>query len=175
MNISDWMIILATLVGPILAVQAQKFLERSREGRLRRLSIFRTLMATRANVISPSHVEALNAIAIEFYGTKLAFKAVVDAWKDYLDHLNKDTIEIAIWDQKRRDLFVELISRMAPTVGYKFSKLEITTKFTFLKLMANWKLNNKSLGRDCCGYLPANRPFPLIFGLSLRKRQWMLS
>jgi hypothetical protein len=127
------MIILATLVGPILAVQAQKFLERSREGRLRRLSIFRTLMATRANVLSASHVEALNAIAIEFYGTKPAFKAVVDAWKDYLDHLNKDTMEIAIWDQKRRDLFVELISHMAPTVGYKFSKLEINNEIYFPK------------------------------------------
>ncbi|WP_373426698.1 DUF6680 family protein [Neorhizobium galegae] len=74
MSTSDWMIILATLAGPILAIQVQKFLERGRENRNRRLQIFRTLMATRAASVSPAHVEALNSIALEFYGRKNLLK-----------------------------------------------------------------------------------------------------
>ncbi|MCQ1573797.1 DUF6680 family protein [Neorhizobium galegae] len=126
MSTSDWMIILATLAGPILAIQVQKFLERGRENRNRRLQIFRTLMATRAASVSPAHVEALNSIALEFYGRKKSSKAVVEAWKHYLDHLSQDNANLAIWGQKRVDLFIDLLHKMAPTVGYEFSKVEIS-------------------------------------------------
>jgi len=47
MNVSDWAIICATLLGPILAVQAQKWVERATESR-RRKWIFETIMANRA-------------------------------------------------------------------------------------------------------------------------------
>jgi len=42
----------------VLAVQAQKWVEGFREKKARRLTIFRTLMATRAMVLNPNHVEA---------------------------------------------------------------------------------------------------------------------
>ncbi|TCL71968.1 DUF6680 family protein [Rhizobium sp. BK251] len=128
MTASDWVIAFATLAGPILAVQAQKIVERSRQAKERRLWIFRTLMATRAASLSASHVEALNAIALEFYGNRRSFRDVVDAWKNYLDLLSQDNIDFAVWSQKRKDLFVELLFKMAPTVGYKFSKLEISNE-----------------------------------------------
>jgi ABC-type dipeptide/oligopeptide/nickel transport system permease subunit len=47
-TISDWLIILATISGPILAVQAQKFIERARARREVRMSIFYRLMTFRA-------------------------------------------------------------------------------------------------------------------------------
>ena len=79
--------IAAIILGPILAVQAQKYIELRRDIRSRKLQIFRTLMATRATTLAPLHVEALNLIDIEFDAKKKKDKRVVDAWKLYLDHL----------------------------------------------------------------------------------------
>ena len=59
---SDIVIAGATLLGPIFAVQAQKWLEAGREKKARMLAIFRTLMATRAALLSQAHVEALNSV-----------------------------------------------------------------------------------------------------------------
>jgi hypothetical protein len=56
-----------TLLGPVLAVQAQRWVEGFREKKARRLTVFRTLMATRALNLSTAHVEALNAVPIDFY------------------------------------------------------------------------------------------------------------
>src|SRR5579862_9610949 len=78
--------ILAILAGPVLAVQAQKWVENFREKKNRKLHIFRTLMATRAPMakVSAEHVRSLNMIDIEFYDDS----NVTEAWKEYLDHLN---------------------------------------------------------------------------------------
>jgi hypothetical protein len=57
-RLSDWVIAGCTLLGPVLAVQAQKWVEGFREKKARRLTIFRTLMTTRAMVLNPNYVEA---------------------------------------------------------------------------------------------------------------------
>ncbi len=93
LKLADVAIVFATFAGPIAAVQAQKWVERRREQNNRRITIFRTLMATRAASLSPAHVEALNAIPIEFYGSRRAFKQVVDAWKSYLDYLSQQGVD----------------------------------------------------------------------------------
>lgn len=79
LRLSDWVIAGCTLLGPVLAVQAQKWVEGFREQRARRLTIFRRLMATRAQNLNPAHVEALNAVPIDFYKDK----KVMDAWEEY--------------------------------------------------------------------------------------------
>lgn len=121
LRLSDIAIVVATLLGPILAVQAQKWLERKRELRDRRLEIFRNLMATRAAFLSDRHVESLNAISIEFYRET----DVIDAWKSYLDHLSQDIVDENLWGQRRVDLFTELLWRLAKSLGYHYSKVEI--------------------------------------------------
>jgi hypothetical protein len=67
MTTSDWAIVSATLLGPILAVQAQKWLERWRDYRNRKMWVFQTLMATRAARLEAEHVRALNMIDLVFY------------------------------------------------------------------------------------------------------------
>src|SRR5712691_10499658 len=87
----DWSIaaiVIATVMGPILAVQAQKYLERYRDQKRVKDSIFRVLMATRANRLASDHVQALNGIELAFYGGGNKEKKVREAWKAYLDHLN---------------------------------------------------------------------------------------
>lgn len=122
-GIADAFIIAATLLGPILAVQAQRLVDTWRERQQRRQTIFRVLMATRAASLSAQHVEALNAIPIEFYGRKRSYAEVVNAWRSYLDHLSNGSPEN--WGQRRQDLFIELLWKLAVALGYEFSKVQL--------------------------------------------------
>lgn len=122
--------VIAIIAGPVLAIQAQKLLERKREDRDRRLRIFKTLMVTRGTVLSPAHVEALNSIDIEFNSGSEKDKNVRVAWKAYLDHLDHYPKEGAEDDQKRwkeqtDSLLVELLFEMSKAVGYGFDKTYI--------------------------------------------------
>lgn len=123
--------ILAILAGPVLAVQAQKWLENFREKKNRKLHIFRTLMATRAAAakISAEHVRALNMIDIEFYHDS----KVKEAWKEYLDHLyDKDyqkTHGPEKWFEKSEELFISLLKLIADEVDYPFDKTHLKRGF----------------------------------------------
>jgi hypothetical protein len=64
LKLSDVVLAVCTLLGPILAVQAQKWTERFREKRARRFTTYKTLMATRAIPVNPVHVEGLNVVSI---------------------------------------------------------------------------------------------------------------
>ena len=96
MTQGEWLIIASTLLGPILAVQAQKWVERAREAVQRRNWIFITLMATRQARVSFEHVRALNSIDLAFYGRRMlgrawrtpSSQAVLGAWHDYHGHLS---------------------------------------------------------------------------------------
>ena len=81
MTIADALLILAAIVGPIAAVQAQKWIERAREVRTRKLNIFHTLMATRGlRWASLDHVQALNSIDLFFNSKSSKDKSVIVAW-----------------------------------------------------------------------------------------------
>src|SRR4029453_9314693 len=84
MKFGDWIMIAAILCGPVLAVQAQKWIETAREKRNRRLNVFKRLMATRGAVLSPGHVEALNMIDLEFAGRGRRNEQVRRRWREYL-------------------------------------------------------------------------------------------
>ena len=68
MQAKEWVTVAAIIIGPILAIQIQKILDNLREKKKRRITIFKTLMSTRATRLNKEHVEALNMIDIEFYG-----------------------------------------------------------------------------------------------------------
>jgi len=131
----DWAIILATLIGPVLAVQAQKAIERARERRSRRSWVFHQLMATRAARVSPEHVQALNMIDLAFYGHRVlgihrrskSEQAVINAWREYHDHLNTkaEGEGLRIWNVKGEELFINLLFAMAEDVGYKFDRVQL--------------------------------------------------
>jgi hypothetical protein len=120
-RISDVLIAICTLAGPVLAVQAQKWVERFREKQARRLTIFRTLMATRAINLSPAHVEALNSVPIDFYKDK----TIMNAWEEYFMHLTTPAADNPTWGPKRIDLFVKLLVSIGARVGYEFNVAEM--------------------------------------------------
>jgi hypothetical protein len=120
-KVTDIVIALCTIIGPIAAVQTQKVVEGYREKRARRFQIFRTLMATRALNLSPAHVEAINSVPIDFYKDK----SVMDAWEEYFGHLTRTGEVDAVWGQKRIDLFTKLLSAIGSKVGYDFNAAEM--------------------------------------------------
>ncbi|UTW59796.1 hypothetical protein KFE96_05695 [Kordiimonas sp. SCSIO 12603] len=142
MGINDYLMILAVLLAPVVAVQVDKFLERRRREKARKLDVFKTLMATRGKGLDPRHVEALNMIDMEFH----AENKVLEAWKAYFDILHQapevpkanggDEKELAqqqslydsrmlVWTNDRERLLAELLFEMSSTLGYKFDKTYI--------------------------------------------------
>ncbi|GAA0745072.1 hypothetical protein CA233_19010 [Sphingomonas sp. ABOLD] len=127
-KVSDLAIIIATLVGPILAVQAQKWLERNRAIKDRQNYVFRVLMATRAARLSSAHVEALNSVPVDFYGRSKKLKAIRDDWQIYLASLeNKGAggeaaAAIAL---ARQGCFLDLLQKMSSYLGYDFNRAEL--------------------------------------------------
>lgn len=135
MENKDWIIVFATLLGPILAVQAQKAVETFRQRSDRKTWVFSQLMATRAARISPDHVRALNMIDLVFYGRRILGvmhrsrkeQAVLDAWKEYLDHLNTkaDGDALPLWTARGDELFTNLLFAMSQDVDYKFDRVQL--------------------------------------------------
>lgn len=166
----DWMpsisgtnlaIICATLLGPVLAVQAQKWLEGNRAIKERRLAIFRTLMATRAANLSPQHVEALNAVPVEFYGTSKKLKQINEAWKLYLDHHDERLAPNDAWAQKRRDLFLELLHPMSQFLGYEFTKAQIDRDIYSPKAHGDLELDQTIIRRGIVALLKGEIALPM--------------
>lgn len=135
MHTADWVLMAATVLGPILAVQAQKLVERLQSRQSQRENVFRALMASRGARLSTEHVAALNMIDLVFYGRgdgrrKSSDDSVIEAWRAYLDHLSLDyskvsEIEMPALAIKREDLFSDLLYAIAQRVGYRFTKVQI--------------------------------------------------
>jgi hypothetical protein len=135
LELKDWAVIFATLLGPILAVQAQKAVEAFRERQVRKVRLFEQLMATRAARISPEHVRALNMIDLVFYGKRTLGishrsakeQRIIDAWKEYLDHLNNKAEEgqIALWGAQGDELFTNILFAISQDLGYTFDRVQL--------------------------------------------------
>lgn len=118
--------IAAIISGPIVALWLQRISERRRERRNRKLVIFKELMATRATRVSPRHVDALNAIEVEFSEGSAGDKRVLEAWRLYLDHLgDDDTGDNQRWTDKSNDLLTDLLYEMSQALQYDFSKITL--------------------------------------------------
>lgn len=117
---NDWqfgLYIAALLFSPLIAVQVTERLRRRSEKVSRQRLIFTTLMRTRAYRLAPDHVQALNSIDAEFYEEK----AVIDAWRAHLDHLNTDS-KAEGWAARTDELFLNLLSALSEHLGYSFDR-----------------------------------------------------
>lgn len=153
---AEWAIVFATLMGPILAVQAQKALEGFRDKRNGKLWVFRTLMATRGTRLSQEHVRALNMIDLTFYGRKIFWvrwqssreKKVTTSWKEYLDNLGTDQYQLteaqtAVLHGKRDTLFVNLLMAIGHDVGFHFDSVAVQ-KGGYVPNAHGWKAEQQA-------------------------------
>lgn len=161
-SIADWLIILATLLSPVIAVQVTRYRDDRNEVRGRKLSIFKTLMATRAYSISWAHVEALNRIDLEFSKNQKKEKAVVEAWKEYLDLLNNDQMQSDQWLVKRVDLLVELLHKMAIVLDYDFDKTHIKNSSYAPRIHSETEGQQDQIRKGIIEVLSGNRSLPMV-------------
>lgn len=163
MSCNEIISICAIILGPILAVQIEKYLERLREKKNRRLSVFKTLMATRGSVLSWTHVEALNRIDLEFSGKK-KFDKVVEAWKEYFDNLSQkpETAEqIAVWSKQNEELLAELLLKMGKSLGFKFDKILIKRNVYSPVGHARMELEQEQIRNSMLEILSGDKGFPI--------------
>lgn len=121
MTLIETLTIVALIGGPIAAVQLTRFLDDQKEVRNRKLYVFKILMASRATILAPQHVEALNRVPLEFTD----HSDVMSDWHAYLDHLGNTAMEAGRWNEKQVDLLVDMLHTMGKKVGYNFDKTEI--------------------------------------------------
>ena len=129
-TISDTLIVTSTFLGPIIAVQLQKFIEKSSEKRQKRDGLFKSLMSTRAvRAGSNEHVQSLNMIDLFFDSKSTKDKNVRNAWKLYFDSLQQRidprAPDTAVNIEKTVDLLVDLLYAMSQAFGYEFDKVQI--------------------------------------------------
>lgn len=144
----------AVIKAPAWAVNAQWKLQLKAEDRQRKLQLFKTLMATRANAVNERHVEALNLIDVEFHTTSEEDSGVRLAWKNYLDHLiqnTKDTeagknekAQVDARDERRQNLLAQLLFKMGGALGYNFEGFD----FIYLKERAYIPQGHVDLAAD---------------------------
>lgn len=127
----DWAVVFATLVGPVLAVQAQKVIERRKENSNRRDRIFQALMTNRATRLSDLYVQALNQIDLEFqHSGNKKDKAVIDKWRVLFGELNAPPepqnlpLNVA-WIERCNEGLVQLLLAMSAALGRLHSEEEI--------------------------------------------------
>jgi hypothetical protein len=176
MTQGEWLIVASTLLGPVLAVQAQKWVERARESLQRRNWIFGTLMATRQARVSFDHVRALNSIDLAFYGLRLLGRAwraqrsqaVLDAWHDYHAHLSlpneqrpKSEAEQRDWTGRGDELFTNLLDRLALAMHFKFERVQLKSGSYSPEAHGTVEFEQQAQRRLTIELLSGNRPLPM--------------
>jgi len=166
MNTSEWLTIIAIILAPIVALQIQKYLEDRKEIKARKMQIFRTLMATRANRLSPPHVEALNMIDIEFYNNE----EITNIWKSMLDNFASypqntgDEGYIAKLNscvENSDKLLVKLLSEMAKSLNYKFDEVYLKRNIYIPKGQVDIMMWQETMRRAFSELVEGKRPFPV--------------
>ncbi|AEA59584.1 DUF6680 family protein [Burkholderia gladioli] len=165
-RVTDLAIIMATFMGPVFAVWAQKKLDRSRAQRDAREKVFNVLMSTRATWISPARVEALNMIPIVFYGNKGALKGIGDAHRALLHHFSQtqseDEWQQKAWQSKRLDLDVKLLRLIGRHLGYEFPELDLETQHYFPVGLTDRIVDEESIRRGLARILSGKAALPIL-------------
>lgn len=162
MNTSQWIMVVAMLLGPILAVQIQKFLEARREFRRSRMNLFHTLMQTRGNRRDPAHVQALNSIDLLFHKDK----NVVGAWRIYHDHLTSldqspsDT-QRDQWVKRDEDCLVELLAALSRVLGYDFDAVRLKRAIYAPRAEADHQSDSEMIRRSLADILSGKQAIPV--------------
>ena len=162
----QWSIIVATLAGPVLAVQAQSFLDRRRARKTERRNLFLSLLTTRnANArLELAHVNALRQIE-PVYGMKTNWpfggkkhKNVIDKYRLYMKSLsppqnstqpNSPVISYPEPSQaevrERSEKFYDLLEAIAEEQGEDFDRSTLESE-SYIPLLytniANYNYNN---------------------------------
>ena len=119
-------------------------------------------MSHRAAMLSPSFVEALNAVPVDFYGKGNNLKEINDAWKLYLDHLDQNVQPSDAWSQKKIDLFNDLLFRISQFLGYRFSKAQLARDIYSPRAHGELEAQQETIRRGLAGLFTGDTSLPLV-------------
>lgn len=173
--------IIAIILGPILAIQVQKIIERATRKRDEKRKVFMTLLTTRGRTLAPEHVQALNTIHFFFSGKSKKDQAVVEAWDLYRDHLfsrteppksqangevsDVDKVDfenrVREWLDKSDDLLCNLLGKMAESLGYHFPDLWLKKGAYTPQAYGELEENQRTILHGLAQVLLGIRPFPM--------------
>ncbi len=135
--------VVAIFTSPVVALYIQRKLDIEREATNRRLNIFKTLMATRASILSSDHVQALNMIDIEFYDNK-KYAEVKKAWRSYLNarvsHKVTNDAEAVQFNKDCEITLTNLLLKIGETLGYNFDETHLNDA-----LAGSWRVEESWL------------------------------
>lgn len=166
--------IIAILLGPVVAIRVDRYIQRQNEKRGHKLRLFRELMATRGTRLLPRHVEALNLIIVEYSRNIPSENVVINAWKNYHAHLNARvnkleneseetfTARQLQWNTRLLDLLTELLKEMAAFLGLKYDDVEIREGVYAPQGWADTEGENNRLRQALLDILEGRRAFPII-------------
>ena len=160
-RLEGWLTIIAIIVGPLLAFEAQRLRDDRRELRNRKLEIFRKLIMTLKVPLAPSHVDALNSIHVEFYDDD----KVLDAWRLYASHLNLRQTpgsDMGRWVEKKFDLLVDLTYLIGQSLGYtRIDKAALRDNTYVPKGYADVEAEWEQIRKAWLDVLNGMRPLPM--------------
>jgi hypothetical protein len=147
-------VVIATFAGPVFAVLVTRRIDDERRVRERRLTVFRSLMATRRALVSPEKVTALNMVEIEFYWLPL----VQDAYREVMIHINTPPLLPAGWHGRHRALLTRLLSQMARALGYELEQLDVLEGGYYPQSFADIEIEQQAVRRALIELLSGRRP-----------------
>lgn len=135
----DWITVAAIVLGPVLALFAQRVLDRMREKKDRRVQVYLTAMSLRGTWLHIDSIRALNSIDTIF--DKRSDKSVRDAWARVITHANtrRDPQQDAAqaeaqalqWNNRLLDLRTDLYQLLGKAVGYNHTIDYIKSQFYY--------------------------------------------
>ena len=127
MNQTPWVEVLAILLGPLVGIWVTRLIDRAKEARARRYSLFETLMRTRGLELSAEHIGAINLVPVIFRPARIwgrpSKPKVIEAWERLMDALNDPAWEAEDHKVREGALFkaakcrMTLVEAVARAVG----------------------------------------------------------
>jgi hypothetical protein len=154
LRLADWLMLIAVVFGPVLAVITQILHQRWNEKRQQKFWVFSTLMSLRASALAPDYVRALNYIDVVFFENE----KIRTKWRDLLAALDRkaqdgDEATINEIGEARRDTTAELLAEMAKELGYDFDHTAIKNRSYTPQFHADLEEQQKHLRQFAIAFL----------------------
>ena len=118
-------------------------------------------------------------IELEFSGKNPKEKAVVDAWKIYLDHLydaprnfQDPTYQSKLdtWSAKSNECLTDLLYAMSQALGYSFDKVQLKKGVYTPQGYADLEFEHSLIRRGTLDVLSGKRPLPVELAQSKKPK-----
>ena len=160
---TEFLTILALLLGPVLAVCITRYIDKYREQKQRKMALFRTLMQFRQWPLHTDYVSALNLIEVEFYRDE----EVIKKWKTLYEHFNNPPSQQ--YDEAQQNEFVnkkdkyttQLIEEMAGSLGIKLEAMELYKSGYIRQYWQNLEDENTVIRQLAISLLRGERNLPV--------------